>query len=92
MLCNHYTSHALSVDPLKVSLIDVLFVPQLRALKQETDHLLDSHLYQIYLKNTDPSAKITTMQTVTGCTTTMPTNVTAVEVTTWPGAAHPRSL
>ena len=53
-----------------------------------TDHHLDSHLAQMYLKNAHPSAKITTRQTATTHSATIPIDVTAVEVTTRPGAAQ----
>jgi len=92
MLCNRYAGHALTADRWNIFLIDVLFVHHLQgleqeALEQETDHL-DNHLDHIYLKSTNPSAKITTMEAATTHTAITPTNVTAVEMTTRSGAAH----
>jgi len=86
MLCNHYAGRALTADRWNIFLIDVLFVRHLHvleqeALEQETDHP-DNHLDQIYLKSTNPYAEITTMEAATMHTTTMLTNVTAVEMTT----------
>ena len=67
-LYNHCTGHSLIVDPLDISLTDVLFVPHLQALEQETNYLLDSHLTQMYIKNAHPFVEITTRQAATAHT------------------------
>ena len=91
-----HAGRALIVEPLTTFPIDVLFVPHLLALDQETDSLLDTHPALANHPNLDDLrpknhrfAMTTTKQDATAHNVTMPTSVVAVEATTRPSAALP---